>query len=52
VNDGFGAASAVAVLATPGVQETPTWISADGCTVFLQSSRDGTMKIFSATRPK
>lgn len=32
--------------------DLPTWISADGCTVFLQSSRDGTMKIFSATRPK
>lgn len=39
VQDGFGAA--VPVLARPGVNEVPTWISADGCTLYLHSDAPG-----------
>jgi hypothetical protein len=34
--DGFGAATAVPVVATPGVNEVPTWISPDGCSLYVQ----------------
>jgi len=43
MNDGFGAATAVTGLAMPGVQETPTWISADGCNLYLYSNAPGGM---------
>jgi hypothetical protein len=34
--DGFGAATAVPVLATPGLNEIPTWISPDGCSLYVE----------------
>lgn len=37
VNDGFGASSAVPVVALAGVNEVPTWVSADGCNLYLYS---------------
>ena len=39
--DGFGAAAQVTGLAQPGVQEVPTWVSPDGCTLYLQSDFSG-----------
>lgn len=39
--DGFGAALTVPVLAMPGIDEAPTWISADGCSLYVQSNDPG-----------
>jgi Tol biopolymer transport system component len=34
--DGFGAATAVPGLATPGLDEVPDWISPDGCSLYVE----------------
>jgi len=41
VNDGFGASAAVPVVALAGVNEVPTWVSADGCNLYLFSDAPG-----------
>lgn len=40
-NDGFGSASTVPVLAVPGVNEVPNWISADGCSLYVHMDAPG-----------
>lgn len=35
-SDGFGAATAVPGLAEPGINEIPTWISPDGCSLYVE----------------
>ena len=35
--DAFGAATAVPVVAQPGINELPTWVSPDGCHLYLYS---------------
>lgn len=37
VNDGFGAATAVPGLSVAGVNEVPSWVSADGCNLYFYS---------------
>jgi hypothetical protein len=37
VNDGFGASTPVPVVAIAAVNEVPTWVSADGCNLYLFS---------------
>ena len=41
VNDGFGAATPVPALSVAGVNEVPTWVSADGCNLYLYSDAPG-----------
>jgi hypothetical protein len=41
--DGFGTATAVAGLADPAAREAPTWISPDGCHLYVQSDTAGGM---------
>jgi hypothetical protein len=41
VNDGFGAATPVPGLSVAGVSEDPTWVSADGCNLYLFSDAPG-----------
>jgi hypothetical protein len=52
--DGFGTAAAVAGLADPAVHEAPTWISPDGCHLYVQSDAPGGMggiDLYMAARP-
>jgi Tol biopolymer transport system component len=52
--DGFGTAAAIAGLATMAVNEAPTWISPDGCHLYVQSDAPGGMgglDIYMASRP-
>ncbi len=52
--DGFGAPTAVDGLATMGVNEAPTWISPDGCHLYVQSDAMGGMggiDLYMAARP-
>ncbi len=53
-SDGFGTATAVDGLATMGVNEAPTWISPDGCHLYVQSDAMGGMggiDLYMAARP-
>jgi hypothetical protein len=53
-SDGFGTAAAVAGLAEMGVNEAPTWISPDGCHLYVQSDAPGGMggvDLYMASRP-
>jgi hypothetical protein len=53
-SDGFGTASSIPGLAEMGVNEAPTWISPDGCHLYLQSDAPGGMgglDLYMATRP-
>ncbi|CAN5913226.1 hypothetical protein BH11MYX3_BH11MYX3_16960 [soil metagenome] len=52
--DGFGASSVVPGLDVAGVTEVPTWVSADGCHLYLYSDAPGAsalMNVWVATRP-
>ena len=52
--DGFGPAAAVDGLAVMGVNEAPTWISPDGCHLYVQSDAPGGMggiDLYMAARP-
>src|SRR4051812_4811948 len=52
--DGFGTAAAIAGLADPAAHETPTWISPDGCHLYVQSDAAGGMggiDLYVASRP-
>jgi Tol biopolymer transport system component len=52
--DGFGPAAAVDGLAAMGVNEAPTWISPDGCHLYIQSDAPGGMggiDLYMAARP-
>jgi hypothetical protein len=52
--DGFGTATAVDGLAAMGVNEAPTWISPDGCHLYVQSDAPGGMggiDLYMASRP-
>jgi Tol biopolymer transport system component len=53
-SDGFGTAAPVAGLAEMGVSEAPTWISPDGCHLYVQSDAPGGMgglDLYMAARP-
>lgn len=41
LNDGFGVATAVPGLSVAGINEVPTWVSADGCNLYLFSDAPG-----------
>ena len=43
IGDGFGAATAVAGLAQPGITELPSWVSPDGCDLYYSSNAPGGM---------
>jgi Tol biopolymer transport system component len=47
---GFGPATAVTEVNSPSL-DTPNWISADGCRLYLSSSRDDASNIYVATKP-
>ena len=49
--DGFDTPIPVEGLAKLGVNETPTWISPDGCHLYLQSNANGNEDILIAMRP-
>jgi len=49
-NDGFGTPTPVSELNSSG-RDWPTWISADGCTIVIGSSRGGEWALYMATRP-
>jgi len=52
--DGFGTATAVAGLSDPSAHEAPTWISPDGCHLYVQSDAPGGMggiDLYMAARP-
>ena len=52
--DGFGTASPIDGLADPIANEAPTWISPDGCHLYLQSDGSGGMgglDLYMASRP-
>ena len=53
-SDGFGTATPIDGLAQMGVNEAPTWISPDGCHLYVQSDAPGGMgglDLYMATRP-
>ena len=53
-SDGFGTASPVDGLADPAVREAPTWISPDGCHLYVQSDAgggSGGLDLYMAARP-
>jgi Tol biopolymer transport system component len=47
----FGSLTNVAELNTSG-EEVPTWLSNDGCRLYLESDRNGSRDMFVATRPQ
>lgn len=49
--DGFGAPSPVDGLSKLGIEETPTWVSPDGCHLYFHSNAGGNDDIFVAKRP-
>ena len=52
--DGFGTAIAVPGLSDPAAHEAPTWISPDGCNLYVQSDAAGGMgglDLYVASRP-
>lgn len=52
--DGFGTATAIAGLSDPVAHEAPTWISPDGCHLYVQSDAAGGMggiDLYMAARP-
>lgn len=54
VNQPFGNISAVTELnsSNPMVDQGPSWISSDGCTIWVSNSSTGKLQIYSATKPK
>lgn len=50
--DGFDTPVPVEGLATPGVDETPSWVSPDGCHLYFNSNASGNENIYIARRPQ
>jgi WD40 repeat protein len=50
-DDPFGAGAPVPSLASSALFNIPTWLSADGCTLYFNSNRDGMFAIYSASLP-
>jgi hypothetical protein len=48
----FTGSTYVTELNVPGQFSSPTWLSADGCEIYLTSFRNGSADIFSAKKPK
>lgn len=49
-SDGFAPATAVAEVNSTSL-DTPNWISADGCRLYMSSSRDDASNVYVATKP-
>jgi hypothetical protein len=50
-DDPFGPGDPVPSLASSALVNIPTWLSADGCTLYFNSNRDSVAAIYSASLP-